>query len=181
MNKLLLAGAAAAAVALAAAAPASAETYVGVGMGTSTTDVEGLNLGNGDTLDLAVGTDLAFGLRGEARVGRYNNDVNFLGLPVNIDATRVAADLFYDVELGLGVTPYVGGGVTYTDADVDVLFGQADASGFGWEVGGGFRAPITERVNFDARLMWGKTPLDTDFGNADLEELTARLGVNWAL
>ena len=168
--------------ALAMAAPANAETYVGVGVTNSTTDVEGFNLGSGQTYDLALGQDLVFGLRGEARVGSYANESNLFGLPLNVNATRLSGDLFWDFNNPTALTPYVGLGGTYTDGTVDVVFTEADVSGFGWQASAGVRAPLTERVELDARYTLGRSSLDVDFGpDMDLEEQAVRLGVNWKL
>jgi opacity protein-like surface antigen len=117
----LVAGAAIAALAM--AGNANAETYVGVGLSQELTSVEGFNLDDGTGLDVTLGLDAAnLPLRFEGRVARINNDTDVFGLEVGVNAIQYSADAYLDVDMGWDVTPYVGGGVSYTDGEVDVLF-----------------------------------------------------------
>ena len=180
-NTFLIAGAAIAALAL--ASNASAETYVGVGVSQELTDVEGFSLDDGTGLDVTLGVDAAnLPVRLEGRVARINNDTNVLGFPIGVDALQYSGDAYLDLDLGWNVTPYVGGGVTYTDGEVDALFTQVDASGWGWNVAGGVRAPLTESLTVDAGVRYGQSTLDVDFlGDVDVEQTQLRVGLNYAL
>lgn len=169
------------ATATAFAAPAMAETYVGVGAGTSITSVEGLDLDDGFAIDLVVGTDVG-PVRVEGGIARVNNDTNFLGLPVNVSALEYSAMAFYDIPTGTSVTPYVGAGVTYTDAQADVFFTDIDAQGWGYQLAGGFRTAISDRLTADVGVRYGKSQLDAAFlGDVDVESTRLRVGLSFAL
>lgn len=180
-NTFLVTGAAIAALAL--ASNASAETYVGVGLSQEITSVEGFNLDDGTGLDVTLGLDAAnLPLRFEGRVARINNDTDVLGLEVGVNALQYSADAYLDIDMGWDVTPYVGGGVSYTDGEVDVLFTEVDASGWGWNVATGARASLTNNLTVDAGVRYGQSELDADFvGNVDVEQTQLRVGLNYSL
>jgi opacity protein-like surface antigen len=62
------------------------------------------------------------------------------------------ANVWYDFKVA-GVKPYVGGGIGWADVEVDGVFqsktvGNAfGESGFAWQLGGGLRLPIDDKMD----------------------------------
>lgn len=182
MNKTALAvGAAALTLAFAGTANAS-EISIGGGVSQNLAAVEGINLDDGNGLDVTLGLNPDGPLRFEGRVARVSNDTNFFGLPVGIDALKYSGNAFVDLDMGLAVVPYVGAGVEYTDAEASVFGTSLNASGWGWNTAAGIRAPLTERLTADLGVRYGKSDLEVDFlGDVDVEETNLRLGFDYAL
>lgn len=177
-------------VAVALAAPAAfADNYVGVGIAQTQTSVEGFDLNEGTALDLTVGTEVVApvvgALRVEGSVASLSSDTNIVGLNLGVDALEYSVSVFYDLPVGTNIRPYVGGGFNYTDGEADVLFTTVDASGFGYQLQGGFRAALTDTVTADVGVRWSERELDLEvYGSefdASVEDLRLRVGFNVAL
>ena len=71
------------------------------------------------------------------------------------------ANVFLDYDTGTRFTPYVGGGLGFTRADLDIAYNGANLNlsdsdtSFAWHIGGGANFELTEKVSFfvDARYQ----------------------------
>lgn len=182
MNKFLLGASALAAVAFAGSA--HAETYVGASVGLTNAEVAGFNLEQGTNVEAHVGKSMG-PLRFEAGLGHTNLDSNFFGLTLPINATQFTGMAFYDIGDG-AVRPYVGGGLTYTRANVDVFSTNIEGDGLGWQVATGVRTPVNDHLDLNAGVTYGETSLDMKvngfkLGSVDTNETTFRVGVDFIL
>lgn len=139
------------------------------------------------------------GLRVELEASYRTNDISgrfhqfdFFGLrDGNIDADQstfaVMANIWYDIDFGSKLVPYIGGGVGWARTQADGAFVQTqsspgvsqvfdiDGSGFAWQLGAGFKYPVDDGVtlgvgyryfrgpDIDNNVFVGKYDLPVDF------------------
>ncbi len=88
----------------------------------------------------------------------------------DLDAIYILANVWADIPIELGVTPYIGGGVGVGIVDADVRVGPAPPfgpddsdAGFAFQVGAGLKYAFNERLSFDLGYRFrGITDLDFD-------------------
>ncbi len=161
--------------------PASNEWYVSLFGGgvvpedsgfTSFGYIDNVDFDTGFTIGVAVGAEVAEGLRGELEFSYLSyaaDDYTYFRtqppVPASGDADLyfVLANLWKDFDLGNGFVPYIGGGIGIGVADVDVFpFVPTDdvAVGLAGQLGAGVRFKITENLTADAGYRF-KGILDT--------------------
>lgn len=91
-----------------------------------------------------------------------------------IEALYVLGNLWYDLDTGMGITPYVGGGagVGFADANIhfdgnDYGYGDGEA-GFAFQLGAGAKLDLTDNIALDVGYRF-KGILDVDFKDNDGE------------
>jgi opacity protein-like surface antigen len=117
---------------------------------------------DGFTLGMAVGTDIVPGLRGELEVSYLRAQADAISIspllpvgPASGDAEQlfVLTNLWKDIDLGLPVTPYLGGGVGLVVVDNEI--GTAVASpndmtvASAGQLGAGLRFAVTQELSVD--------------------------------
>lgn len=143
------------------------------------------NVGNGWLLGMAVGANLSDSVRGEVEISHarletstsgmyteynsYNNGNNIYNYynttnitKDNLSATFLMANLWYDIDMGSSITPYIGGGVgaAYVDGHFYGNFNSNndpanyyDLHASGWapafQVGGGLKVAVSPNMDLD--------------------------------
>jgi len=187
--KLLSAAIAVVAVAMFATAAFASDAgpYVSVGAGVflvPDSEVKGstgnyqLSYDTGYSVGAAVGYAFDVNLRTELEVAYRHADTNALKMPgdslhylSDVTSVSLLANLFYDVKLPHGVTPYLGGGlgVAFIDTKQGNLYtvngntGQASANAgtsdtvLAYQVGCGIAYAVTPRISLDAGYRYFAT------------------------
>lgn len=129
---------------------------------TNFAEVYNVTFDAGFTVGVAVGTEVADGLRGELEASYvsyaaddYTTDRQPPDFPASGDADLyfILANLWKDFDLGNGIAPYVGGGLGIGIADVDIQAGPPlddTAVALAGQLGAGLRFKITENLTADA-------------------------------
>lgn len=138
----------------------------------------------GFVLGGAIGTKLGYvqGLRIEGEISWRNNDANgrfafgsTFGtstgiLETNQSTFSLLANLWYDIDMGSKLVPYVGGGIGWGWVQAEGTFyritpstGTAyaydvDDSGFVWQLGAGLRYPIQEGMSLGLGYRYFQGP-----------------------
>lgn len=125
--------------------------------------VDNVSFRTGYTIGVAVGTEVAEGLRGELELSYMNyaaKDYNYQRtqpkLPVggDVDLYFILANLWKDFDLGNGFMPYIGGGIGIGIANVELthpfLALDDTATGLAGQLGAGIRFALTDRLTADA-------------------------------
>ena len=120
------------------------------------------NFKTGFTVGAAVGGNINEKLRGELELSFVNGDVSEFhqegvndGLGGEVDGYYLLANLWRDVDMGLPVTPYFGGGVGLALMDVDVDISNNDPNvdqtiAFAAQLGTGVRFDVSDNLTLDA-------------------------------
>lgn len=119
------------------------------------------------------------GSRLEIEASSMTNDVGYLtyngfSLPANfeIETQTYMFNMLKEIDLGHGVTGYVGGGVGYGTSemtgDIDTITYNHEDSGFAWQIIAGVDFPISENVALFTQyrfLVLSNSDYTTDFGD----------------
>jgi opacity protein-like surface antigen len=135
-----------------------------------------LNFDRGYIVGGAVGATILPSLRGEVEFSVVNSTVsNFLGSGIDFNSTgyNVLGNLWYDVDTGTSFTPYIGGGLGYGyDVVTSDEPGEANTSGWLYQLGAGVRFAATDNIGVDLAYRYRVQPDATisgdniDFGDA---------------
>jgi opacity protein-like surface antigen len=134
----------------------------------------------GYTLGIAVGTHVFENLRGEVELsyGRVEaNDVSYDGGPADpvegpISALYLLGNLWYELDIGSGVKPYIGGGLGAGYATADTFFNGniygygPGGVGFAYQVGAGVTFDVSDSMSVDVGYRY-KNILGVDFDDND--------------
>ena len=220
MKRILLASSALAVLAGAQQANAASDMYVSVFGGanfisdaaaaatyysTSSISIDG---DTGFVIGAAIGTKLdnwAKGLRAEVEVSYRRNDAGGLWTTSsgstggfhdsNLSTFAILANVWYDIDIGSKVRPYIGGGVGWGRTQSEGAFIQTftssgtvtpnldfsasgDNSGFTWQLGAGFNYEVAPDVDVGLGYRYFNGPEFTYFGRADLDNENHAVQVN---
>lgn len=147
--------------------------------------------GRGFIIGGAIGTELtnwAKGLRVELEAAYRRNDVDgafFLTgdsgsstsgiIEGNASTFSVMANVWYDIDVGSKIRPYVGGGVGWARSNLELVFvdntsrtstDQDDSSGFTWQLGLGFNYAVAPNVDVGLGYRFQMAPRFDDIQNS---------------
>ena len=114
----------------------------------------------------AIGMELSSSVRAEVEVSYFDNDVNRLNYPLfpiaysasgYVNSINVMGNFWYDMDMGMGIVPYVGGGAGVGFVDARAAWPNIDNynehigsnAGFAFQVGGGLRFELTDMIGAD--------------------------------
>lgn len=133
-----------------------------------------------------VENDPAKSIGFEAGIAHSEEDDTVLGIGVEAELLEVYLGVRKEIETSSGLVPYIGGGLTYLNADLTASVGAASASdddsSLGIYLRGGVLWDLTSNVyvGLDARLVVG-TDLEIGgaSGDADYEQIGVLLGFSF--
>ncbi|MBI1384983.1 MAG: outer membrane beta-barrel protein [Rhizobiales bacterium] len=148
----------------------------------------GFDADDGYMLGIAVGTTVMPNLRAELEysAGFHDADqifvsigglqVPILGFSGDVTAETILVNLWYDFDLGGGISPYIGGGIGWGSVEFDsaAVLTASDDDGFAYQLGAGVRIAATPSIDVDLGYRY-KTVQDlhlligesTGFGSDD--------------
>lgn len=107
-----------------------------------------------------------------------NESTEFAGETSDASTTIIGPQVSYNLGLSEQVSGFGTFGIGYAKMEQD----DADASGFGWSIGGGLRFFPTRSVSLDGTLSYANVNLEDDFNNeADFSDLTVGVGISFYL
>lgn len=160
-----------------AAAPSSfyATFFAGGALPSSTVQVYENNImagvaaevsyGAGYIVGGALGTTVLDNLRGEVEFSVINSNIDeILGIDITDGVGSMSynllANLWYDVDTGSALTPYLGGGAGFgwDVITVDGYDGEINSSGFLYQLGAGVRFAATDNITLDLGYRYRVQP-----------------------
>ncbi|MDO3379138.1 outer membrane protein [Geoalkalibacter halelectricus] len=141
-----------------------------------------MKLDNGYVFLAAIGGSFLGDVRGEIELGYRNNDIDRLRSGVQVvsrsgDVTAISlmANLFKDIPLGIGLTPFVGGGIGIANVEADLnafgINGKKDDNVFAYQFAAGGAIELGPQVNLDLQYRYFATA-DPDFSHLEAEYRT---------
>ncbi len=115
----------------------------------------------------AVGMEINPNMRAEVEVSYFKNDVDKLSYPYfsqvfsasgDVSSVNLMANVWFDIDMGGGFTPYIGGGAGVGFVDASAAFPDPPNNydeysgsdvGFAFQVGGGVQYGLTETIGLD--------------------------------
>lgn len=160
--------------------------FGGITFADSTTETLGAgyrvttSFDDGYTIGIAAGREVMANLRGELELSHTEskNDkisVAFAGLGGvlgsvggQMKVTYLMANLWYDLDTGSPLRPYVGGGLGVGFADWKLVGLNDSSTEFAFQAGAGVKYAISDGVDFDLGYRYRSLP-DTSFSGAGLK------------
>lgn len=160
---------------------AGAVGYVSGNLGVGWVEDLGLTDGTDDldlSFDPGFGITAAFGhaynngLRAEVELGYFKSDLDEVTLKgfgkasVDGDGTLMSVMLnaFYDFMPGSTMSPFLGAGIGYANAELDVEGSSEDDNLFAYQASAGVAFKVSERMKCDVQYRYFGTE-DPDFGS----------------
>lgn len=92
---------------------------------------------------------------------------------VNLRQLSAMANAWFDIPLGQGFEPYIGGGVGITDVSLTGLGGDSDSETlFTWQLGAGVAIPLSEKLKLTLDYRHRETERP-DFGSTTTEGIAS--------
>lgn len=149
------------AAAMLACAPAVAEArdFYGVVRAGITTDtsVGPIDLSDGDTYGIGVGTSVG-PVRVEASLDHSSWDV-FPGVSANANTVAVTGNLDFQVTHDSSIS--IGAGPAYTDAEANFVFGSFDDSGWGYVAQASYSRRLTSNIIGEVQARYTDVSFDS--------------------
>lgn len=128
-----------------------------------------LDLGTGYSLDGALGYDFGNGLMIEGQLGFLSSNTGDLSIPGfgittdtdgRLNVTYAMANAWYGLDIGYGISPFLGGGIGYSWLDVEATYPLSGsplddtASAFAWQLGAGAMFDVTDQISVMGRYRY---------------------------
>lgn len=117
---------------------------------------------------------------------RFTTDTPFRGAGYDVENTGYAFGLIFDHPVAGNVSSWLRGGALYGHVELENAAGDLVADSgheLGWEVGGGVRVPLTERLSLTPGVRYRTLSADIAVGQAtvpvDLAYVMAEIGLQF--